>query len=194
MDLVPYFAALVRDAAATGAPVVRAPGLMHAGHPYEDDFYVGDALFAAPVVEAGAVTRTVTLPPGEWIDWWSGASVQGAQQADAPLDRLPLWRAVDRMVPMMANPIDTLLPDPGTFPLRVLLTPRQGAHFLLADGHVLDMSDDGNTITVSTDHPDVELDLDNIGWTPSSASCCYVDDNGVAKVHLVGGGMATLTR
>src|SRR5207237_8148045 len=100
------------------APVGRAPGLMHPGHPYEDDFYVGEALFAAPVVEAGATARSVTLPPGEWIDWWSGASVEGMQQVTAPLDRLPLWRAVDQMLPMMATPIDTLLPDPGTLALR----------------------------------------------------------------------------
>src|SRR5207244_8685497 len=129
MDLVPYFAALAKAAAETGAPPVRAPGLVHPGHPYEDDFYVGAALFAAPVVEAGAVARKVTLPPGEWIDWWSGASVEGNQQVAAPLDKLPLWRKADELVPLMAAPIDTLLPDPGTMALRVLVAARAAAHF-----------------------------------------------------------------
>src|SRR5258705_525345 len=82
---------------------------------------------------AAAVTRTVTLPPGTWIDWWTGEQVAGgmAITVPAPLARLPLWRRKGGLVVLFENPIDTLLPasapgivtidDASAHELRVLL-------------------------------------------------------------------------
>ena len=35
-------------------------------------YLFGPNLLVAPVVEKGAVSREVHLPPGEWFDWWTG--------------------------------------------------------------------------------------------------------------------------
>ncbi len=57
-------------------------------------FMVGDWVLVAPVVEQGAVTRSVDLPAGaSWRDWYTGQLWPGGQTivADAPLERMPLF-------------------------------------------------------------------------------------------------------
>jgi alpha-D-xyloside xylohydrolase len=192
-DLFPYFRSLE-------APIARAPGLMNPGQAYEDSFFVGPALFAAPVVES-STSRTVTLPPGDWIDWWSGQLTSGAQTLTVPLDVLPLWRKVGEMVPLLANGAETFLPSLALDKLRVLLAPRGAAHFDLPDGKKLDVTDD---LTLSTDAPDVEFDLDSLGFVPTGtalpmgdvASCagCWSWDGRVLRVRIVGGGSVKVLR
>jgi alpha-D-xyloside xylohydrolase len=177
MDLFPYLYSLAGDAAAHGHPVTRAPGLMFPGHPYEDDFLVGDALFVAPVVEAGATTRTVTLPPGDWIDWWTGARSAGgaAVTVAAPLDTLPLWRRAGELVVLLIAPVDTVLPssaagvaslaDPALARgVRVLVTPGAAASFDLYDGGHVAASADAGGVTVQAAagarHQDFRFEVD----------------------------------
>ena len=54
-----------------------------------DDFMRGDALLAAPVVQAGATTRDVCLPagPAAWLDFHTGALYDAGcvHTVDAPL-------------------------------------------------------------------------------------------------------------
>jgi alpha-D-xyloside xylohydrolase len=177
-DLFPYLYSLAKQAAAHGAPVTRPPGLVFPGHPYEDDFLVGDALFVAPVVSQGATTRAVTLPPGDWpggwIDWWTGAHASGAVTVNAPVDTLPLWRRADQIVVMLASPVDTLLPStaPGVQSLadptlargiRVIATPTGDATFALYDGsHVEVTLTTAVTVSASagTRHRDFRFELD----------------------------------
>lgn len=114
MDLVPYLYSLAREAAADGTPVTRPTRLVHYDAASDDaTFFLGDAIFVAPVITAGATTRAVVLPPGEWVDWWTGARATGDGQtsidAAAPLETLPLWRRLDAMVPMYARAADTLV-------------------------------------------------------------------------------------
>jgi hypothetical protein len=50
-------------------------------------------LWVAPVLDAGARSRAVRLPRGEWIDFWTHERVEGGAivDADAPLQRIPAW-------------------------------------------------------------------------------------------------------
>ncbi|HUH05751.1 MAG TPA: glycoside hydrolase family 31 protein, partial [Kofleriaceae bacterium] len=119
MDLVPYLYSLAVIAAADGTPVTIPTRLIDYGATSDDaTFYVGDALFVAPVIEAGATTREVVLPPGTWIDWWTGAATIGdgtsSITAAAPLEILPLWRRANALVPMFARAADTLEPATAT--------------------------------------------------------------------------------
>jgi len=69
--------------------------------PYE--YLFGKALLVAPVVEAGAVQRAVYLPKTTaWYDFWTGKPFGGGQtiQADAPLDRIPLFVKAGSILPM----------------------------------------------------------------------------------------------
>jgi hypothetical protein len=58
-----------------------------------DSYMFGPSLWVAPVLEEGATERRTYLPRGEWLDWWTGERISGGRwiDADAPLDRIPLW-------------------------------------------------------------------------------------------------------
>ena len=70
-----------------------------------DDFMLGDALLVAPVVEAGATTRTVYLPEGPeaWYDFHTGERFEAgrAHTVAAPLrGALPLFARSGTAIPL----------------------------------------------------------------------------------------------
>ena len=77
-------------------------------------FLLGDALLVAPVVTAGAFTRTAVLPAGSWIDRSTGDAVTSDGHApitvSATLDVIPTWQRASTLLPTYANVADTLLP------------------------------------------------------------------------------------
>jgi alpha-glucosidase (family GH31 glycosyl hydrolase) len=92
--LNPYLLAAAATAARCGVPMVRPASLLDpSGWDVADAFGLGPALWVAPVIEEGAREREVWLPPGEWIEAWSGAHVRGAREvsAPAPLHAIPVW-------------------------------------------------------------------------------------------------------
>jgi alpha-glucosidase (family GH31 glycosyl hydrolase) len=95
--LVPCIRAAAATAARGGPPVWRPMSLLDphddAAWAVADAFGVGPSLWVAPVLEAGARTRMVRLPRGEWIEAWSGARVRGGRvvEAPAPLHAIPVW-------------------------------------------------------------------------------------------------------
>ena len=58
----------------------------------KDEYLFGPDLLVAPVIDEG-MQRTVYLPQGEWVDYWTGAAVAGGKVvvADAPLETIPVW-------------------------------------------------------------------------------------------------------
>jgi alpha-D-xyloside xylohydrolase len=203
-DLFPYLLSYAK----AGKPITLAPGMMVPGHPYEDDFFVGNELFVAPVVEQGATTRTVTLPPGDWIDWWTGTMMNGTVTVPAPLDTLPLWRQRGGIVVMLQTPCDTLLPataagviscaDPANMRgIRVIVTPAGDSTFALHDGGSVETHLPGDHVDLvthaGTRHTDFRFELDwgNTGLpAPTSATCgtCFSYDpqTKIATVTLSG--------
>ena len=68
-----------------------------------NQFLFGPALMVNPVTTAGATSRSVYLPAGvAWYDFWNGLKNAGGQtiQADAPIDKLPLFVKAGSIVPM----------------------------------------------------------------------------------------------
>lgn len=128
MDLVPMWEHwLARSAAGGGdgtpiaVPVgVLAPDALNAEDAWADSasYVLGDdALLAAPVIEAGARTRDVFVPPGRWRSWWDGSAVDGPGTAtvDAPLERVPLFQNENAILVLSHPRIVTLL-DNGAEP------------------------------------------------------------------------------
>ena len=68
-----------------------------------DQFMFGPAILVNPVLKADATKRNVYLPPAAaWYDFWTGKSFTGGQEieADAPLDRMPLFVRAGAILPM----------------------------------------------------------------------------------------------
>jgi alpha-glucosidase (family GH31 glycosyl hydrolase) len=95
--LVPYIRAAAATAARTGLPAMRPLCLVDPGDDegweLTDCYFLGPALWVAPVAEEGARAREAYLPRGQWIDWWTGERLTGGDwiEVEAPLDRIPLW-------------------------------------------------------------------------------------------------------
>lgn len=68
-----------------------------------DQFMFGPAFLVNPVLKANAASRSVYLPGSAlWYDFWTGSTVKGGKEieADAPLDRLPLYVRAGSILPM----------------------------------------------------------------------------------------------
>ena len=95
--LVPYIRAAAATAARCGLPAMRPLCLVDPGDPegweIADSYFLGPALWVAPVLDDGARSRRTYLPRGEWICWWTGEELEGGDwiDADAPLGRIPIW-------------------------------------------------------------------------------------------------------
>jgi alpha-D-xyloside xylohydrolase len=119
--LFPYLWSHAKRLATGGRPIQRPLGLAYPElgvHPAWD-YLLGDDLLVAPVIDAGATTRDVTVPPGAWIDWFSGETLEGPGTAtvEAPLLKLPLYLRAGGVVPLLRPTIDTVAPT--TQPERV---------------------------------------------------------------------------
>ena len=141
--LNPYLRAAAASAARGGPPILRPASLLDpGGWEVADAFGVGPALWVAPVVEAGARERDAWLPPGDWIEAWSGARVRGGREvpAPAPLHAIPVWiRAGAIVVTHPAESVRSGLGE-GDAPLHATLwgEPRCGrAVARMADGTVV---------------------------------------------------------
>jgi len=67
-----------------------------------DEYLFGPSILVSPVTIQGATSRTVYLPKALWYDFWTGEKVDGGKriQADAPLNKLPLYVRAGSIVPM----------------------------------------------------------------------------------------------
>jgi alpha-glucosidase len=95
--LMPYFYSLAWDAHRTGAPLARPVAWVDESDSrlwdIDDAFMLGDAILAAPVVEAGAKFRSVVLPNGRWYSFWDDVVFEGGTKlvVETPLERMPVF-------------------------------------------------------------------------------------------------------
>ncbi|UGY94793.1 glycoside hydrolase family 31 protein [Streptomyces gobiensis] len=131
--LLPYFSTLAQLAHRTGAPYVR-PLWWHspadrALRDCDDAFLLGDALLVAPVLEQGAVRRSVRLPRGRWYDTATGVAYDGPDEVTvaAPLSRIPVLARAGSVIPVTGTDggveLDVWAPPPG----------RTGSGIMVAD-------------------------------------------------------------
>lgn len=105
-QLFPYLYSLSHEASRTGLPVIRAMSLAFPQdiNTYDKDlqFMLGPSLLVAPIYDDGD-SRTVYLPEGQWIDYWTRQTHTGPTQltVHAPLDTLPLFVRAGAVIPMM---------------------------------------------------------------------------------------------
>jgi alpha-glucosidase (family GH31 glycosyl hydrolase) len=104
--LLPTLYSAAREAFDHGAPVVRRCDYYWPRHPEaasETQYVLGEDLLVAPIIAPatdGSVIRTVWIPPGTWLDVWSGAAHQGPrlQEVSSSLHEVPMFVRVGGML------------------------------------------------------------------------------------------------
>jgi alpha-glucosidase len=103
--LLPYLYDLFWESKDNGMPVMR-PLVMH----YEQDekvreindqFLFGSNILVAPVVNQGQRNRSVYLPEGTWVDYWTKETITGGVHIlrEAPLDLCPIYIKAGSIIP-----------------------------------------------------------------------------------------------
>jgi alpha-D-xyloside xylohydrolase len=116
MSLFPYRYAAAQQAAKTGMPMMRALVLEYQddarARTAKDEYLFGPDLLVAPVVDEGT-QRPVYLPPGEWVDYWTGKATAGGQVvvADAGVEAIPVWVRAGAVIAKIPEDVMTLVPQ-----------------------------------------------------------------------------------
>jgi alpha-glucosidase/alpha-D-xyloside xylohydrolase len=137
--LLPYLYSAVRESHETGIPVMRALWLHYPTDPKAvargDEYLWGRDILVAPVVEKGAVSRTLYLPRGTWYDFWTGSAMTGGEEITRPVDlkTMPLYVCAGAIIPM--GPVKQHTDEPSG-PLTLTVYPG-------ADGSAGVYEDDG---------------------------------------------------
>jgi alpha-D-xyloside xylohydrolase len=120
--LVPYLVSHGWQAADTGTPLMR-PMVMEfpedpASHAFDLQYCLGRELLVSPVVTADGGVTTY-LPPGRWMDWWSGAVHQGPAtiRRRVPLRELPLYLRENSL--LVLGPVRNHVAERAADPLTV---------------------------------------------------------------------------
>ena len=73
---------------------------------------MGPDFLVAPVLDAGT-QRSVYLPKGEWVDYWTGVSTAGGKTVvvTATMDVLPLWVRSGAVIAKIPEDVMTLVPE-----------------------------------------------------------------------------------
>lgn len=105
-DLIPYNRSYLYKANQTGMPVMRQLIFAYPNDTnlYDkwDEYLFGGEILVAPVITAGATSRSVYLPGGKWLDYNNKSTVfTGATTitASAPLATIPLYVKEGAIIP-----------------------------------------------------------------------------------------------
>ncbi|HKV62807.1 MAG TPA: glycoside hydrolase family 31 protein [Candidatus Acidoferrum sp.] len=125
--LMPYLYTGIEEMSRTGLPLMRPVFLEYpqASDFYGDnrDFLFGRDFFVAPVTTDMVDAEEVSLPPGEWYDFWTSAklSSKGGFTLQPRLDEMPLYVRAGAIVPMQPLVQSTEEKPDGPLQLRVYL-------------------------------------------------------------------------
>jgi hypothetical protein len=125
--MIPYLYTASRRAYDEGVAVVRPLYYEHPEAPEAyastDQYYFGNDMIVAPIstpvdTNSQLATRHVWLPPGEWVEWCTGARIRGpvSVQRRYPLEEIPVFVRAGAIIPMQPDmmytgerPVDPLI-------------------------------------------------------------------------------------
>lgn len=126
-ELQPYLYTAARHAYDTGLSLVRPLYYDYPEAPeayeYTGEYLFGESMIAAPITapvdpQTGMATQRVWIPPGEWIEWYTGARLSGPARLERrfTLDEVPVYIKAGSIVPMQPpmrytgeKPVDPLI-------------------------------------------------------------------------------------
>lgn len=133
--MLPYLYSAVHECATSGMPIMRALWLHFPEDPKavacEDQYLWGRSLLVAPVVEKGATTRRVYLPPSAWYDFWTSERFEGGREVErnVDLETMPLYVRAGSILPL--GPVKQFVGEKVDEPLSISIYPGADASFLL---------------------------------------------------------------
>jgi alpha-glucosidase (family GH31 glycosyl hydrolase) len=133
--LLPYLYSAVHECTKTGMPIMRPLWLHFPNDPKsvncEDEYLWGQSVLVAPVVQKGATSRRVYLPPAVWYDFWTGERQEGGREIDRAVDivTLPLYVRAGSILPL--GPVKQYVDEKIDAPLLLSIFPGADASFLL---------------------------------------------------------------
>jgi len=104
--LLPYTYTLAAQAHDEGLPMAQPLYLDYpeqaAAYSHPGEYLYGSQMLVAPVTSPGSVAdTTVWIPPGRWVDYFTGATFTGpaTTTVSVPLDRMPVFVRAGGIVP-----------------------------------------------------------------------------------------------
>jgi alpha-glucosidase (family GH31 glycosyl hydrolase) len=172
VSLFPYLYTYAVEATKTGLPIIRHPMLEFPGDPgtygTEYEYLLGDRLLVAPVVKEGATTRSLYLPKGDWVNYWTGEVMPGGEEVTvpAPLEEIPIFVKAGSAIPFTRSDLDTLATDLAGGKYQTLdnsliwrIFPSNGAStasFAVYDGAKVSVEQNTNRVQVKGESPKVQ--------------------------------------
>jgi len=123
--LLPYIYDAARETYDTGLPMCRALPLAFPDDPTVlndgSEFMFGPSILVAPVTTEGAMSRSVYVPAGTWIDHWNDQVVTGPVTTNwpAPISQIPLFYRDNSIIPLGPNVASSQFDDGTRRALRV---------------------------------------------------------------------------
>src|SRR5260370_581700 len=125
--LMPYLYTGIEESTRTGLPLMRPVFLEYpqASQFYGDnrDFLFGKDFFVAPVTTEMVDAEEISLPPGDWYDFWTNTKWSSKEKfaLHPRLDEMPLYVRAGAIVPMQPLVQSTEEKPNGPLQLRVYL-------------------------------------------------------------------------
>ena len=141
-ELLPQIYNAMHDASVTGLPALRPLMLEFPNDPatygMDDEVMFGRDLLIAPVLWPNASERSVYLPAGTWVDFWTGRPFTGGRSHRVPVTMrsIPIFARAGSFV--FEHPVVQHTGELSGQPLRVMVIPG-------ADGEATLYEDDGET-------------------------------------------------
>jgi len=141
--LLPYIYTGMEENSRTGVPLMRPMFLEFPDSPElaanGEEFMFGSSLLVAPRVWSFVGNYHITLPKGDWFDFWTGTRQAGGKviEVDPPMETLPVYVRAGSIVPL--QPVVQYVgeaPD-GPLELRVYPGPQCGGDLYTDDGNTL---------------------------------------------------------
>jgi len=113
---LPYLYTCFRNLVRTGVPILRSLVFFDPDDPrlrrYEDGVWFGADVLVYPVLAPGQKTKTIYLPRGAWMDYWTGKRLAGGRshRVALRLDRIPLFVHPGAILPHHSIRMSTAFP------------------------------------------------------------------------------------
>ncbi|HHW48481.1 MAG TPA: glycoside hydrolase family 31 protein [Clostridiaceae bacterium] len=106
MNLLPYITAQAKISSRTGIPLMRAMFIEYPDdrncEDLDQQYFFGDSLLVAPVMEENGIYKDIYLPDGLWIDLFSNKTEEGGRflKVRTELDEIPVFMKENSIIPL----------------------------------------------------------------------------------------------